>query len=56
MRRRGRACALTFAAGSATRTLKAGQAVWNRGKIPRDVVNRTDRPAWALATHLDPGR
>ena len=40
----------------ATRTLKAGQAVWNRGKIPHNVVNRTDRPARALAIHLDPGR
>lgn len=40
----------------ATRTLKAGQTVWNRGKIPQDVVNRTDRPARALAIHLDPGR
>ena len=56
MSRRLPACAPSFAAGSATRTLKAGHAVWNRGKIPRDVVNRTDRPARALATHLDPGR
>lgn len=40
----------------ATRTLTAGQTVWNRGKIPHDVVNRTDRPARALAIHLDPGR
>ena len=40
----------------ATRTLKAGQAVWNRGKIPHNVVNRTARPARALAIHLDPGR
>lgn len=37
-------------------TLKAGQTVWNRGKIPHNVVNRTDRPARALAIHLDPGR
>lgn len=40
----------------ATRTLKAGQTVWNRGKIQHNVVNRTDRPARALAIHLDPGR
>ncbi len=39
-----------------TRTLKAGRAVWNRGKIPHDVLNRTDRPARALAIHLDCGR
>ena len=40
----------------ATRTLKAGQTVWDRGKIPHNVANRTDRPARALAIHLDPGR
>jgi hypothetical protein len=45
-----------FAAGSATRTLKAGQTVWNRGKMPHDVMNPIDRPARALAIHLDPGR
>lgn len=39
-----------------TRTLKAGQAVWNRGKIPHDVLNRTGQTARALAIHLDPGR
>jgi len=33
-----------------------GPAKMNRGKMPDDVVNRTDRPARALAIHLDPGR
>ena len=38
------------------RTLKAGQVVWNPGKTPHNVKNRSDRPARALAVHLDPGR
>ncbi len=33
-----------------------GPAKMNRGKMPHDVVNRIDRPARALAIHLDPGR
>ena len=39
-----------------TRTLKAGQVVWNTGKTAHNVRNRADRPARALAVHLDPGR
>lgn len=38
------------------RTLTAGQAVWTRGRTPHNVRNRTDRPARALAVHLDPAR
>ncbi|OLC36832.1 MAG: hypothetical protein AUH81_07645 [Candidatus Rokubacteria bacterium 13_1_40CM_4_69_5] len=39
-----------------TRTLRAGQVVWNHGRTPHNVSNRSDRPARALAVHLDPGR
>jgi quercetin dioxygenase-like cupin family protein len=44
----------TSAAGP--RTLRAGEAVWNRGKLQHNVKNRAARPARALAFHLDPGR
>ena len=39
-----------------TRPLRAGEAVWNRGRTPHNVRNRSDRVARALAVHLDPGR
>jgi quercetin dioxygenase-like cupin family protein len=39
-----------------TRPLRAGEAVWNRGRTPHNVRNRGDRVARALAVHLDPGR
>jgi quercetin dioxygenase-like cupin family protein len=39
-----------------TRTLRPGQVVWNRGRTPHNVRNRSDRPARALAVHLDPGQ
>lgn len=39
-----------------TLTLRTGEAVYNRGKRPHTVKNRTGRSARALAVHLDPGR
>jgi quercetin dioxygenase-like cupin family protein len=42
--------------GNSTRALRAGDAVWNRGRTPHNVRNRSDRVARALAVHLDPGR
>ena len=39
-----------------SRTLRAGEAVWNAGKREHNVKNRSSRPARALAVHLDPGR
>lgn len=39
-----------------TRTLRAGDVVWNPGKTTHNVRNRSDHPARALAVHLDPGR
>ena len=44
----------TSAAG--TRTLKAGQVVWNRARTEHNVRNRTQRMARALAIHLEPAR
>lgn len=43
----------TSPAGS--RTLRAGEAVWNPGQREHNVTNRSARPARALAVHLDPG-
>lgn len=39
-----------------TRTLRAGDAIWNPGRATHNVRNRSDHPARALAVHLDPGR
>jgi len=43
----------TFADGR-TRTLKAGQAYWKPVRTEHNVRNRGDKPARALAVHLDP--
>ena len=43
----------TFADGR-TRTLKAGQAYWKPVSTDHNVRNRGDKPARALAVHLDP--
>jgi quercetin dioxygenase-like cupin family protein len=43
-------------ADASTRPLRTGEAVWNRGRNPHNVRNRSDRVARALAVHLDPGR
>jgi mannose-6-phosphate isomerase-like protein (cupin superfamily) len=43
----------TFADGR-TRTLKAGQAYWKRVHTEHNVRNRGNKPARALAVHLDP--
>lgn len=43
-------------ADATTRPLRAGEAVWNRGRSSHNVRNRSDRVARALAVHLDPGR
>jgi len=43
-------------ADGTARPLRAGEAVWNRGRNAHNVRNRTDRVARALAVHLDPGR
>ncbi len=40
----------------ATRILRQGEAVWNPARTRHNVRNLTDRPARALAVHLDPGR
>ena len=37
-----------------TRTLKAGQAVWERARTDHNVRNVGGRPARAVAVHLDP--
>jgi len=37
-----------------TRTLKAGQASWKPARTEHNVRNRGDKPARALAVHLDP--
>ena len=37
-----------------TRTLKAGQAYWKPPREEHNVLNRTGKPARALAVHLDP--
>lgn len=37
-----------------SRALRPGQAVWERARTPHNVRNRTERPARALAVHLDP--
>src|SRR5262245_718355 len=37
-----------------TRTLKAGQGYWKPAGIEHNVRNRGDKPARALAVHLDP--
>lgn len=39
-----------------TRTLKAGQAFWKPPRTEHNVRNASDRPARALAVHLDPAR
>jgi quercetin dioxygenase-like cupin family protein len=39
-----------------TRTLRTGQAVWNRGRTPHNVRNGGDRVARVLAVHLEPTR
>jgi mannose-6-phosphate isomerase-like protein (cupin superfamily) len=41
-------------ASGETRVLKAGQAFWKRPRTPHNVRNVSDRPARALALHLDP--
>ena len=45
----------TFADGR-TRTLKPGQAFWKPPWTDHNVKNVSDRPARALAVHLDPAR
>ena len=37
-----------------TRTLKAGQGYWKPARTEHNVRNRSDKPARALAVHLDP--
>ena len=39
-----------------TRTLKAGQGFWKPARTEHNVRNVSDRPARALAVHLDPAR
>lgn len=39
-----------------TRTLKAGQGFWKPSRTEHNVRNVSDRPARALAVHLDPAR
>lgn len=39
-----------------TRTLRAGDAVWNRARLPHDVRNLGARTARAVAIHLEPDR
>ena len=38
------------------RTLKAGQGFWKPPRTEHNVRNASDRPAHALAVHLDPAR
>jgi quercetin dioxygenase-like cupin family protein len=45
----------TLADGS-TRTLKPGQAYWKPPRRAHNVRNTGDKPARALAVHLDPAR
>ncbi len=37
-----------------TRVLKAGQGFWKPARTQHNVRNRSDRPARAVAVHLDP--
>ncbi|MBI4011745.1 MAG: cupin domain-containing protein [Candidatus Rokubacteria bacterium] len=39
-----------------TRTIKAGQAFWKPPRQEHNVRNRSDKPARALAVHLDPAK
>lgn len=42
--------------GDGPRLLRAGEAVWNRARVPHNVRNGTDRTARILAVHLEPAR
>ncbi len=45
----------TLADGS-QRTIKSGQAFWKPARQTHNVKNVSDKPARALAVHLDPAR
>lgn len=45
----------TLADGT-TRTIKAGQAFWKPPRQEHNVKNLSDKPARALAVHLDPAK